>query len=250
MAQYKNFLEHVIHESQEEFGDDIEVLMNRYATLEGGSQELTQGNDDLSMRLDRVRDECARVQTKLQNEHLAISSQLHKCQVELEQHLQESQELEQRLNRALEEKELKESQVGVISMAIEQLFSRTVNSCRLPQRKKDATDVKFAPVRGDKSDVRLEEMFKQIIERVEDLQAELPMLFTRHLLVTFNSEEMHSTVQLGREKPKEEEALFDERGFMERVKFLYQRSEDDVRRRPQGVTLGFSFGFVVKNLVI
>ncbi|CAE7228849.1 unnamed protein product, partial [Symbiodinium necroappetens] len=198
------------------------VLMNRYATLEGGSQELTQGNDDLSMRLDRVRDECARVQTKLQNEHLAISSQLHKCQVELEQHLQESQ---------------------------------------------DATDVKFAPVRGDKSDVRLEEMFKQIIERVEDLQVELPMsgrLFTRHLLVTFNSE-MHSTVQLGREKPKEGllsvacnfirhtdrmQALFDERGFMERVKFLYQRSEDDVRRRPQGVTLGFSFVFVVKNLVI
>eukprot|EP00439_Symbiodinium_sp_Y106_P077656 s506_g16.t1 len=210
------------------------------------------------MRLDRVRDECARVQTKLQNEHLAISSQLHKCQVELEQHLQESQdghrfelfrrrdELEGRLNRALEEKELKESQVGVISMAIEQLFSRTVNSCRLPQRKKarpcdagpglshfypDATDVKFAPVRGDKSDVRLEEMFKQIIERVEDLQ------------------EMHSTVQLGREKPKEEEALFDERGFMERVKFLYQRSEDDVRRRgtnsdenPESLTLGLGAG--------
>ncbi|CAE7892529.1 unnamed protein product, partial [Symbiodinium sp. KB8] len=124
--------------------------------------------------------------------------------------------------------------VGVISMAIEQLFSRTVNSCRLPQRKKamlDATDVKFAPVRGDKSDVRLEEMFKQIIERVEDLQ------------------EMHSTVQLGREKPKEEEALFDERGFMERVKFLYQRSEDDVRRRgtnsdenPESLTLGLGAG--------
>lgn len=34
----------------------------------------------------------------------------------------------------------------------------------------DAVDVKFAPVRGDKSDTRLEEMFKQIIERVEDLQ--------------------------------------------------------------------------------
>ena len=29
-------------------------------------------------------------------------------------------------------------QVGVITMAIEQLFSRTVNSCRLPQRKKAA----------------------------------------------------------------------------------------------------------------
>lgn len=34
----------------------------------------------------------------------------------------------------------------------------------------DATDIKFAPVRGNKADVRLEEMFKQIIERVEDLQ--------------------------------------------------------------------------------
>ena len=41
----------------------------------------------------------------------------------------------------------------------------------------DATDVKFAPVRGDKSDVRLEEMFKQIIERVEDLQESLTVLF-------------------------------------------------------------------------
>mmetsp|Transcript_10271 Transcript_10271/g.24680 ORF Transcript_10271/g.24680 Transcript_10271/m.24680 type:complete len:427 (+) Transcript_10271:44-1324(+) len=229
MAQYRNFLEHVIHESQEEFGDDIEVLMNRHATLEGGSQELTQANDEQSARLDRVRDECTRVQTKLQNEHLAISSQLHKCQVALEQHLAESQELETRLNRALEQKELKESQVGVFTMAIEQLFSRTVNSCRLPQRKKamlDATDVKFAPVRGDKSDTRLEEMFKQIIERVEDLQ------------------EMHSIVQHGTEKPKEEEALFDERGFMDRVKFLYQRGEDDVRRRgtgdenPESLTLG------------
>ncbi|CAJ1336835.1 unnamed protein product [Effrenium voratum] len=219
MAQYKNFLEHVIHESQEEFGDDLEVLMNRHATLEAGSQELTQANEELVLRLDRLREEFTRIHTKLQNEHLAISSQLHKCQVELEQHLAESQELEGRLNRALEEKEVKESQVGVISMAIEQLFSRTVNSCRLPQRKKarDATDIKFAPVRGNKADVRLEEMFKQIIERVEDLQ------------------EMHATVQLSREKQKEDEGIFDERGFMDRVKFVYHRGHmggnDEDRRR-------------------
>ncbi|CAJ1453942.1 unnamed protein product [Effrenium voratum] len=122
------------------------------------------------------------------------------AQVELEQHLAESQELEGRLNRALEEKEVKESQVGVISMAIEQLFSRTVNSCRLPQRKKDATDIKFAPVRGNKADVRLEEMFKQIIERVEDLQ------------------EMHATVQLSREKQKEDRAAAD----FKRDLLLYQ----------------------------
>lgn len=218
MARYKDFLEHVIQESREEFGDDIEVLMNRYATLESASQELTQANEELVLRLDGLREEFTRIHTKLQNEHLAISSQLHKCQVELEQHLAESQELEQRLNRALEEKEVKESQVGVITMAIEQLFSRTVNSCRLPQRKKammDATDIKFAPVRGDKGDARLEEMFKQIIERVEDLQ------------------EMHATAtaQLNREKQKEDDGIFDERGFMDRIKFVYQRGDDDLRRR-------------------
>ena len=104
-------------------------------------------------------------------------------------------------------------------MAVEQLFSRTVSSCRLPQRKKammDAVDVKFAPVRGDKSDTRLEEMFKQIIERVEDLQ------------------EMHKEVQQSREKQKEaEETIFDERGFIDRIKFVYQR-EDDRRRDTDG----------------
>lgn len=228
MARYKDFLEHVIQDSQDqEFGDDIEVLMSRHVTLEAGSQELNQANEELVLRLDRLREEFTRIHTKLQNEHLAISSQLHKCQVELEQHLAESQELEQRLNRALEEKELKESQVGVITMAIEQLFSRTVNSCRLPQRKKammDATDIKFAPVRGDKGESRLEEMFKQIIERVEDLQ------------------EMHATAQLSREKQKEEETLFDEGGFMDRIKFVYQRGDDDgvSRRDTDGLGAGNS----------
>jgi len=210
---YKTFLEEVMQENQEEFDADIEVLINRYATLEAGSQELAQANDDLSARLDRVRDECLRVQTVLQNEHLMISSQLHVCQVDLEHHQSESSELEQKLNRALEDKELKESQVGVIQMAIEQLFTRTVTSCRLPQRKKamlDAVDIKYAPVRGDKSDVRLEEMFKQIIERVEDLQ------------------DMHeqALAALGRDTKKEDDAPVEELDLMDRVKFVQQKGDE------------------------
>lgn len=169
---HKHFLETVVQYCVEDFEGDIEVLMNRHTTLEAGNQELNQANFDLTKQLDRIREECLRVQTKLQNEHLMISSKLHECQVDLDRHRAECQELEGRLNRALEEKELKESQVGVIQMAIEQLFTRTVTSCRLKQRKKamlDATDIKYAPVRGDKSDTKLEEMFRQITERVEDL---------------------------------------------------------------------------------
>eukprot|EP00441_Pelagodinium_beii_P035756 CAMPEP_0197651758 /NCGR_PEP_ID=MMETSP1338-20131121/34013_1 /TAXON_ID=43686 ORGANISM="Pelagodinium beii, Strain RCC1491" /NCGR_SAMPLE_ID=MMETSP1338 /ASSEMBLY_ACC=CAM_ASM_000754 /LENGTH=444 /DNA_ID=CAMNT_0043226489 /DNA_START=47 /DNA_END=1381 /DNA_ORIENTATION=+ len=216
---YKSFLEEVMQETQEEFDGDIEVLINRYATLEAGSQELIQANDDLSVRLDRVRDECLRVQTKLQNEHLMISSQLHVCQVDLEHHQAESAELEQKLNRALEDKELKESQVGVIQMAIEQLFTRTVTSCRLKQRKKamlDAVDIKYAPVRGDKSDARLEEMFKQIIERVEDLQ------------------DMHeqALAALGRDTKKEDDAPVEELDLMDRVKFVQTKGDDIGRVAP------------------
>lgn len=169
---HKKFLETVVQHCVEDFEGDIEVLMNRHMTLEAGNQELNQANSDITKQLDRIREECLRVQTKLQNEHLMISSKLHECQVDLDRHRAESQELEGRLNRALEEKELKESQIGVIQMAIEQLFSRAVTSCRLKQRKKamlDATDIKYAPVRGDKSDAKLEEMFRQITERVEDL---------------------------------------------------------------------------------
>jgi len=229
-SQYKSFLEHVVQECQEEFEGDIEVLINRHATLEAGSQELNQANEDLSARLDRVRDECLRVQTKLQNEHLMISSQLHECQVDLDHHQAESHELEQRLNRALEEKELKESQVGVIQMAIEQLFTRTVTSCRLKQRKKamlDATDIKFAPVlRGEKSDVRLEEMFKQIIERVEDLK------------------DMHEKAleQLGHDNKKIETALFEEVDIMERIKFVAPRGDEQDERRERNDELTLDAG--------
>eukprot|EP00928_Gymnodinium_smaydae_P083364 TRINITY_DN66603_c0_g1_i1.p1 TRINITY_DN66603_c0_g1~~TRINITY_DN66603_c0_g1_i1.p1 ORF type:complete len:454 (+),score=148.80 TRINITY_DN66603_c0_g1_i1:46-1362(+) len=172
-AQYKRFLEAVVQHADPEYEGDIENLMNRHRTLEAGNRELFQTNSDLITRLDHKREEALRVQTKLQNEHLMISSQLHECQVSLDKHRAESTEMEQRLNRALAEKELKESQVGVIHMAIEQLFMRAVTSCRLKQRRKamfDAVDIKFAPVRGEKADSKLEEMLKQITERIQDLR--------------------------------------------------------------------------------
>lgn len=179
-SQYRKYLERVVQECEEDFEGDVEVLMSRHGTLEAGNIELHQSNEDLTARLDRAREECLRVQTKLQNEHLMMSSRLHECQVSHEKHRAENQELETRLNRALAVKELKESQVGVIQVAIEQLFERTLSSCRLKQRRKAMKDApvrgdKYAPVRGDrseadKSEARLEEMLKQIIERVEDLQ--------------------------------------------------------------------------------
>jgi len=173
-AMYKQFLEAVVQEpGYDDFEGDIENLMNRHNTLEGGNQELMTLSTDLTKKLDAKREEALRVQGKLQNEHLMISSQLHECQVSLDKHRAESSEMEKKLNQALEEKELKESQVGVIQMAIEQLFTRTVSSCRMKQRKQamtEAVDIKFAPVRGDKGDARLEEMLRQIIERISDLQ--------------------------------------------------------------------------------
>jgi len=172
-SRYKKFLEMVVLECEADFEGDVEVLINRYNTLEAGNQELFQANAGLTSQLDRVRDECQRVQTRLQNEHLRISSQLHECQVNLDKHRAESQDLEARLNRALEEKELKESKVGVIQMAIEQLFSRTLASLKLnPNQKKShvAVDNKFQPVLGDKNDVKLKDMMKQIVERMEDLR--------------------------------------------------------------------------------
>merc|ERR1719498_1044007 len=152
---------------------EVEDLISRHNTLEASNKELFQTNSALTSQLDRVRDECQRVQTRLQNEHLRISSQLHECQVNLDKHRAESQDLEARLNRALEEKELKESKVGVIQMAIEQLFSRTLASLKLNPTKKNsrvAADNKFQPVLGDKNDVKLDEMLRQIVERMEDLQ--------------------------------------------------------------------------------
>jgi len=207
-SRYKKFLEMVVLECQADFEGDTEVLINRHKTLEAGNKELFQANSALTGQLDRVRDECQRMQTRLQNEHLRISSQLHECQVNLDKHRAESQELEARLNRALEEKELKESKVGVIQMAIEQLFSRTLASSKLTASKKTArgaVDNKFQPVLGDKNDVKLDEMLRQIVERMEDLQEILQkadaVLKTNEVEVVQMADEVELKVQFMQRSP-------------------------------------------------
>jgi len=216
MAAHKKFLEAVVQDGEEEFEGDVEVLINRHKTLQAGNQELHQTNGDLTHRLDTLREECVRVQTKLQNDHLMMSSQLNDRQLTLDRHRTETQELESKLNKVLEEKELKESQVGVIQMAIEQLFSRTVTSCRLPQRKKamlDAVDFKYAPVlRGDKSDARLEEMLEQIVERMKDLR-------------DMHRKAMEYIAARGVNEVEREED--DEVDVADRVKFIYEKDGSD-----------------------
>jgi len=149
--------------------------MNRCGTLEARNVELYDTGTALSTQLERMREEYVRDRTNLQNDHLMTSSRLHECQVALERHRAESQDLEQRLSRELEEKELKESQIGVIQMAIEQLFVRALSSCRLKPTR-DAmqaidASTKFAPVRGDRDIYRLQEMLDKIAERFKDLQS-------------------------------------------------------------------------------
>jgi len=173
ILQYKTYLERVVNERQDLFKGEIEVLMNRCGTLEARNVELYDTGTALSTQLERTREEYLRERTTLQNDHLMTSSHLHESQVALERHRAESQDLEQRLSRELEEKELKESQIGVIQMAIEQLFVRALSSCRLKQSRDamQAIDTKFAPVRGDRDIHRLQEMLNKIQDRFQDLQS-------------------------------------------------------------------------------
>merc|ERR1719350_1748459 len=100
-----------------------------------------------------------------------ISSQIDDCQVTLERQRTDNQEFEARVNSALKDKELKESQIGVVQMAVEQLFRRAVASCLLPQRIKQMHDaVDIIPVGDNRSDLQLEAMLDQITERMSELK--------------------------------------------------------------------------------
>jgi len=196
-VQYKGFLEAVV-ESAEEFEGDIEILIGRYNTLERSNAELHQANTTRLRELDGLREEVTRTQTKLENERLMISSQLDECQLSLDRVRDENKDLEAKLNGALTDRDLKESQIGVIENAIDQLFGRAVASCRLPTRLKqmqESVNVKYAPVRGERSDVRLEAMLEQIIERLGDMrdiycEASAKLKTNKPVLRTFEPEPM------------------------------------------------------------
>jgi len=214
-AHHKTFLESVCHDARlfgEDFGTDIENIMNRHNTLEAGNQELHETSEDLTERLDSKRQEAVRVRSKLESDRLIIGSQLHECQVSLEQHRGETREMDESLNRALAEKEGKESEVGIIQMAIEQLFTRSVSSCRLKPRKKAMLDATEQFHGHGRADLRLEEMLTQIIERIQDLD-----------------EMQQKAVEALRQDQADEPDLVEESDMLERVQFIQERVD-----RPEG----------------
>merc|ERR1719335_1794626 len=94
-----------------------------------------------------------------------INSALHDSKMKYERYRAESAERENRLNSALENQQFKESNVGIIHMAIEQLFTRTVQTCRLQQRKTamlEYVDSKYGH--------RLDLVLPSITERLQELQ--------------------------------------------------------------------------------
>mmetsp|Transcript_48510 Transcript_48510/g.104542 ORF Transcript_48510/g.104542 Transcript_48510/m.104542 type:complete len:463 (+) Transcript_48510:24-1412(+) len=177
-AEHKAFLERVVLECEEDFENDIKVLMNRYQTLDAERQSLHNRNKELEMDLNRTREESLKDQAEMQTAQMVSSSRLHEDQVLLERLRVENTELEERLNRLIAEREERKSQVGVTTMAIEQIFARIVDTCRLKQRKEamlaevEGRDKKFMPVRsGVKADPKLDAMLNQIVARLKDLRA-------------------------------------------------------------------------------
>lgn len=165
---YKNYLEWVAKEYEEDFEADIDNLLNRYRTLEDGHSELLQANQKLSDMHDATSEEWRRVKTELQNERLMIESALQNTKVQYEKYRSKSIALENRLNAALEDKVHKESSVGVIQMATEQLFTRAANTCRLEQRKNAMLE--FAANADPKYGSRVDRVLSSVMERIQELQ--------------------------------------------------------------------------------
>mmetsp|Transcript_25015 Transcript_25015/g.60653 ORF Transcript_25015/g.60653 Transcript_25015/m.60653 type:complete len:388 (+) Transcript_25015:61-1224(+) len=160
----KQYLEAVVHGYEEEFQGEIEKLIKRHETLERANDDLRKGSERNQELLDERREELRKRQTQLQNEQLAISSKLHEHQMHLERCRAESSDLENKLNIAMEEKELKESNIGVVTMAIEQIFERIKSTCRLPQRQAQMADQV-----NTRYGLRMDLVLHCIIERLKEL---------------------------------------------------------------------------------
>lgn len=226
MSQYKEFLEATVQECDDDFDGDVDALINRHHTLASGNQELHATNVELTSRLDKKREEWQTEQTNLTNTHLMISSQLHTCRMNYERFRRESQELEAQLNRALEEKELKESHIGIINMAIEQLFTRIVQTCGLPQRKKAISDMI-----DSKYGHRLDLMLLAITERVEDLQD--------------IHQKAHEALRLDEKRGREE---VEDYSVLPRVEFVTKGAANDAGQQ-EGASSKFSPSEASRSLV-
>lgn len=214
-SEHKAFLEGAVQDCEQDFEGDIKVLMNRYHTLDAEKQSLHQRNTQLATQLNRVRENWLKIQADMQTEQMVSSSRLHEAQLELEKYRAESKELETRLNRVQEERELKKSQDGIILMAIDQIFTRIVQSCRLKPRKDamlaEVEEKKFVPVRSDRDSARLEAMLNQITARVRDLRE--------------MSEKLRSAIE--RERKPVVANPGDEVDILDRVQFVQHRERQD-----------------------
>jgi chromosome segregation ATPase len=162
-SQYKKYLESVVAENEEEYEGEIENVLNRHQTLEQGNLELQAQDVQVNAELDKRREEFQRKVTELTNAQLMINSELHGHQMQLERLRAERAELENKLTSAIEEREMKESEIGIITMAIEQLYQRAQQSCRDDRRRNamvEATESKF----GHREDLVLKEVSERLVD--------------------------------------------------------------------------------------
>merc|ERR1719261_478817 len=154
-SQFKKYLESVVQENEEDFKGEIENLLNRHNTLKGGNAELQQQDVEVNRTLDKRREDFQREYTKLQNEQLMVNSDFHNQQMEFEKLRAEKAELESKLTSAYDEREKYQSHIGIIGMAIEQLYQRALQSCR-DDRRKQAMEDHITSKFGHRDDLVLE----------------------------------------------------------------------------------------------
>merc|ERR1719327_714982 len=174
-SQFKKYLESVVQENEEDFKGEIENLLNRHNTLKGGNAELQQQDVEVNRLLDKKREDFQREYTKLQNEQLMVNSEFHNQQMEFERLRAEKAELESKLTSAYDEREKYQSHIGIIGMAIEQLYQRALQSCR-DDRRKQAMEDHIVSKFGHRDDLVLEcieERMNELIWIVEQCKKEV-----------------------------------------------------------------------------
>eukprot|EP00397_Hematodinium_sp_SG-2012_P033803 GEMP01036172.1.p1 GENE.GEMP01036172.1~~GEMP01036172.1.p1 ORF type:complete len:357 (+),score=125.16 GEMP01036172.1:23-1072(+) len=167
-AHYKRLFEQTAQVYENEFEGDVENLMKRENALRRTTIELQENNQQLQHRLEDMREAWMAEQLRLQNEELVVNTSVHQCQMNLESSRVEMREMENKLKSAQEEKEWKESTVGIMKLAIDQLLQRTLASCRLPQRKKAMLDFVDAP-KGQGERYHTDLMLMAMSERLKEL---------------------------------------------------------------------------------
>jgi hypothetical protein len=170
-SQFKKYLDSVVScpGYEEDFKGEIENLLNRHNTLKGGNAELQQQDVEVNRKLDKRREDFQREYTKLQNEQLMVNSDFHNQQMEFEKLRAEKAELESKLTSAMDAREKYQSHIGIIGMAIEQLYQRALQSCR-DDRRKQAMEDHITSKFGHRDDLVLEcieERMKELVWIVE-----------------------------------------------------------------------------------